>query len=482
MASPNLPAILKGYAEKYRDKYHLDSDGLLQLAEEMLDFEYGIRLAPEGKPPSMKIHSSAYAKTIPGISFIQLVAVLSDSKRKVPDWLIESPSALEQYTDKEMDIVILLIETRFWLGQTEDHAVYFWHWYIVWQFPRHIHRQMMYENDWSNLRLVTDGRDYPFVHTWSRQKASSYGRGFAALRTSFFPKGIDDVIVGFLEHCKQLKRAIKKLRRRYSELKKYRVVAGTELMSSCQMQIKSTEELMQKVFRKAKKWYREALGDVEKMQLPGAVAGLKFGEELHVNFDLQQIHVKVRRAPGTRRFVFGEFGNIGIRMKPGSLWCDWIRNVKQPSFAMMPQTGVQHFDTDRYLDTPGPVLIQLISPINGILIYFQRLYTHTNESQHYPPTDPSGAEAKALEKTAVVLSNSTGEPYWNVRKYRRNITFVTPRDYLTNDYPFLRSPIYDGAGNLQLSWMNGVLHMIADHDECVSRNEFTTVALSAGEE
>ncbi|KAI1079684.1 hypothetical protein F5B20DRAFT_581142 [Whalleya microplaca] len=481
MASRARGPALMAMAEQYRDKYNLNSDGLLHHAEMMMSFE----------------------RKISYLSFIQLVAVLTDPARQVPAWLCGSTIAVEKYTEAEMNLIVLLIESRFWLAQTKDNTAYFWHWYIVWRLPRRVHREMMRSYDWTNLHAITGHRKFEWLKTWSEHQPESYGAGYETLRASFFPTGIDDAVVGFLEHCKQIKTAIKKLRRCLAQLGEHEVVGGTALISLCSKQIDYSERLIRNIFHQAKKWYKEVLQEVERMQLPGTAVGFKFGKDVCIDFKNEKIEANAfLHDPQNQWFRDMSFETSLIRLKPGTRWGDYMRNTEQPCFAHMRHKNCHDLvASGRHLYTPGPVEIALPDPIYIALYYFYKQYEWAyslhkkagdltypyHEELEIPSFFADKEKQEEQDSRAVMLSNSTGQPYWKVREYRVFLVPSLPPKLLlgtsfvsaalsacrsTLNCEKAKKPIYDGAGNLRLYYMNCIVNELTGSPPTRVREEF----------
>ncbi|RYP44809.1 hypothetical protein DL768_008767 [Monosporascus sp. mg162] len=413
--------------------------------------------------------------------FEWLVQILSDPEVEVPEFLATSEAALQQYSDEEMETILLLVEVRFWFQALESHVTCFCYWDVVFSTPRHAHKTMASDNDiraWTALYAPCHFYhfDKTAVMLSKRERLEDYGEGYAVLRDTYFPGGIDNAVEGFIRHYKKVRKALGKLRYRCSLLMgRPGMPSESEVVLESLSLIYRVEASLPGMVKRARQWKKATVFDRKKHQLPGADLGLVYGKTVYVHFLEQLTPITfVENRDSARWESYGD-GPGPINLGPGIAWGNWICNIAQERLAKK----VHSKDSLLGLH-PGPAgrgrtrfEMHLPHGVTKLLSHFNATYAAANYAMNKAMPRPE--EEKRDEKRAIALSRSTGMHYWNVRPYKvRTVHRPRPSTSPTNghsqkgifDYellignnPYLRNrPIYDGAGNLRLDFMNALLH------------------------
>ncbi|RYP33401.1 hypothetical protein DL767_004806 [Monosporascus sp. MG133] len=435
--------------------------------------------------------------------FEWLVQILSDPEVEVPEFLGTSEAALQQYSEEEMETILLLVEARFWFQALESHVTYFCYWDVVFSARRHAHKTMASDNDiraWT--ALYAPSHFYSFEKTAvmlsKRERLEDYGEGYTVLRDTYFPGGIDDAVEGFIRHYKEVRKALGKLRYRCSLLMgRPRVPSDSEVVLESLSLIYRVEASLPGMVKRARQWKKATVFDRKKHQLPGADLGLVYGRTVYVDF-LQPTPVTfVRNHDPSQWDGYSGDGHGPITLGPGTAWGDWICNVAQERFAKKLHSKDSPLGLHPEPAGRGRTRFEMHLPhgVTKLLSHFNATYVAANNAMDRAMKDreprPDGEKRDEKER-AMALSRSTGMHYWNVRPYKvRTVRRPASSTSSTNGHPQKgifdfelligynqcvgNRPIYDGAGNLRLDFMNALLHELVHgtnpsgfrHEECV---------------
>ncbi|RYP07148.1 hypothetical protein DL764_002695 [Monosporascus ibericus] len=409
-----------------------------------------------------------------------LVHILSDPEVEVPEFLATSEATLQRYSDEEMETILLLVEARFWFQALESHVTYFCYWDVVFSAPRHAHKTMASDDDiraWTALYAPRHfyNFDKTAVMLSKRERLEDCGEGYAVLRNTYFPRGIDDAVEGFIRHYKKVRKVLGKLRYRCSLLMgRPGVPSDSEVVLESLSLIYRVEASLPGMVKRARQWKKTTVFDRKKHQLPGADLGLVYGKTVYVHFLQLPTPVAFVKNQGPARWEGYGDGYGPITLGPGIAWGNWICNVAQERFARQLYSKYSPLDIHPEPAGRGRTRFEMHLPhgLTKLLSHFNATYTAANNAMNRAMPRPEEDKCDANER-AMALSRSTGMHYWNVRPHKKGIF-----DYqlLIGDNPYLRNrPIYDGAGNLRLDFMNALLHELVHgtkpsgfrHEECV---------------
>ncbi|RYP77814.1 hypothetical protein DL771_000911 [Monosporascus sp. 5C6A] len=407
-----------------------------------------------------------------------LVQILSDPEVEVPEFLATSEAALQQYSDEEMGTILLLVEARFWFQALETHVTYFCYWDVVFSVPRHAHKTMASDNDiraWTALYMPCHfySFDKTAVMLSKRERLEDYGEGYAVLRDTYFPGGIDDAVEGFIRHYKKVRKALGKLRYRCLLLMgRPEVPSDSEVVLESLSLIYRVEASLPGMVKRARQWKKATVFDRKKHQLPGADLGLVYGETVFVDFLQRPTPVTFVLNDDPAKWEGYGDGHGPITLGPGIAWGNWICNVAQERFAKKLHSKDSLLDIHPEPAGRGRTRFEMHLPhgVTKLLSHFNATYVAANNAMNKAMPRPE--EKRDENGRAMALSRSTGMHYWNVRPYKKGIFDF---QLLIGNNPYLRSrPIYDGAGNLRLDFMNALLHELVHgtnpsgfrHEEC----------------
>ncbi|KAI1263338.1 hypothetical protein F5Y18DRAFT_438067 [Xylariaceae sp. FL1019] len=443
----------------------------------------------------------------PPLLFDDLVELLSTPSDAMPRGLINDLVVINEYTNEEMDLIILQLAARYWYYDIQNLSRNFDCWLEVFSMTRQEHRLRAASlPSLENLGLIASTANYDvcsFVKTIPHAPLPPSSQGHKELEAKYYPGGIDDAIVGFAKHKKLLQKSMSELNERVKELL---LPQNQEMLKSCALAdelldlIAGLEPRIHEATLAMSKWFLETRATLRQAQLPGAQFGLKYGEDFTFDYDTLTIHenLPMRQMPdGTRapivqtdesedrenysdnwaqaivshnRRVDPE--NYPVRMlplRPGSAWLDWLRNREWTDYNFSFNThnsdkgafmGDELKDRQEHEDRlgprKGPIEIHLPGPILGVVhhftVYLRRFGMVQLQRNNIPVIPVSDAEFEARAKR---LSEATGEPYWRVRQFDHSEHQI---DLELTDNPMLKHrPIFDGAGNLRYDYMNSIL-------------------------
>ncbi|KAH8196014.1 hypothetical protein TruAng_009821 [Truncatella angustata] len=397
--------------------------------------------------------------TVPYITFPNLVLLLSNTSYEVPGWLAASESRLDQYTAKQFNAIVKLVEARYWLGDAENMLEQIEAWEVVFGYPRHVHRQMLSKRDAKALVDLKGPRgNFSFTIGLPEYHFEDFPDCLKALRDMYFPTGIDDAIPAFTKHYCRAKTASFKLRKCVDRLERAGVVSRT-----CTLYAKSqkifNDDLVDKTMSMAQRWHAATKKQMEYYQLPGVNLGLPYGPSVFAEFDGNRAFVIHTPLDGGNQ----HWDSIGplytpIRWRPGTPWLDYFRNTRQDHPMM------RHFDVEDLhkcaglgKNIPRPYEMRIPQSIVNIWLHYARMYD--SYENNYAQNDGSLAGPEKtkdeLAKQAKRLSDATGEPYWHVREI--GIEYGTVSMYFPHNTLLAGRPRYDALGNLRFDYMGAIL-------------------------
>ncbi|KAI3327287.1 hypothetical protein HD806DRAFT_388697 [Xylariaceae sp. AK1471] len=461
------------YAASLVERLSLDQDGIFELIE-TLDAE----------------EQANEQQTEEALPFSELIEILSDPSNAMPAYLTANEDAVKVYTDAQMDIIVLLIESRHWYTETARLSKLFYLWGRIFSHSRQQHREARGVNLWNLHALMQQNTPNEWTGTIHRQDLTCQGLAYDRLKKEYFPCGIDDAIPGFAKHHLKLRRSVEELRKRYIRLQEQiaALEGNNKLELACYIIMASAEPLLASQMRLARKWFKDTADQLVRAQLPGSIFGFnRYGEYVYVEHipDIKHRNKIVLFMPvgdytlrpgnqPTLDYVKMKSLYNPIRMRPtrpGSPWCDWFRNVLRPDHgacSLAKGRGDARIDAEReapqlvdYADQnyDGPVKIKLPHAVLGIARHFDMIFAVARRNLELVGELPQKElTEKERERHAKEVSEATGEPYWRVRDYEANVRFVSMR-YAQNTALRYR-PVYDGAGNLRLDYMNALLQEI----------------------
>lgn len=309
--------------------------------------------------------------------FPKLVEILSDVNEDIPEWLAASETQLLRYSEAEMDLIIQFIETRFWRGDLERHMASLWLWNIVFGAPRQDHRVMADKADVQDARSVIRRPRgiFSFMSIISDKYYDDYDTGCKTLRAAYFPNGIDYAIDGFVKHYREIKKAIRKLRKRCGFLLGDKGInVESSLMSSSLLLAAEAEEMLDKMMKVAVRWNHNTKRQKEYFQLPGVSIGLQYGEKVYVDYEEDVAYVNHLLDNGTDHWDSHGPIHTPVRWLPGSPWRDWLHNVQQPQPAICRQTDYRSRGEKPCDDNTGPYEVRTPQNAWPLLLHFARLY------------------------------------------------------------------------------------------------------------
>ncbi|KAI3341067.1 hypothetical protein F4824DRAFT_516294 [Ustulina deusta] len=460
MAS-SFDEALTEYASSIIEQLDLQEDDIIKLIE--------VLEADENSPEE--------SATNVALSFGKLVDILSSPKNPMPEYLTKDESALAVYTDEQMDLIVALIQARYWFAEVDRLSEYFWHWGRIFSVPRQAHREangVVVQNVGAVARL---GSPNTWVNLLPRGALDCAGPWYDALKKKYFPRGIDDAIPGFMRHYVSLQDSLTALRGTLIELRKRWVrvqpwwqgqthEALQRLSRECD-RLTRMEPLLARNIDLARKWFRESANRLERAQLPGDIFGLRYGKYVTVNYFSGEVMEKVPTDEGKLFWKMTDARFNPIRMRPnrpGSPWCDWFANQRRPDYKTslmgdhFPELSEPRDSADQ--NSPEPIKILLPHAVLDIARHFDTIFDFERGrlatiAGGQPEVELS---SKEHERRAKAISKATGEPYWRVRCYE-NYQETHELGYAQN--PALKyRPIYDGAGNIRLDYMDAILHEI----------------------
>ncbi|KAI1818549.1 hypothetical protein GGS20DRAFT_594467 [Poronia punctata] len=373
-------------------------------------------------------------------------------------------AALWRLTPAQLDYCVLICEMHFWRKEVERLSKNYSLWQKIFAVPRQRHREAR------GLRLLGEDRDHNLKairgkHTrddWTHtivfaQTLPFRGPQYRDLKATWFRNGIDCMLQGYQAHTTELDKALTEFMIRINKLKTIVVdVRMPGITNEYLDRINANREHMFNLCKStelvAHKYYTETCAELRAAQLPGANYGLRYGIDVETVYDFPTgtgtgIRLKPHPAlapvpeiiiPDYRSDPTGAFFNerdicSPIPLRPtvvGSPWRAWLRNARRPlhnrSLAAnhearkdvpMPLSELKDYGDQKYR---GPIELELPHALFTILDFFKDI--------NYNEGGPLPDKEKKM-------------------------------NYSTN-HALKHRPIYDGAGNLRLDYMNAILYEI----------------------
>lgn len=247
------------------------------------------------------------------ISFDDLLAILLDNDKDIPGFISNPEAAFPLYSDKQMDIIVLILELRFWHAKATDLMKNFRCWGEIFSARRQTHKEMLPMGDEFWLSCLKPHGDIRYL----------------ALRDKYFPGGIDDALEGFVAHFRQLAKAVNKLETRIDQLplKNMRCLSGKLMVSIDAVVGEALYGAMPELKEKAKKWNKQTQIDAEVARLPGTTLGLTYGDDFFLDPERHRLQYEHTEEDG-HSYCRGWLHSV-VRISPGTPWIDWLHNTAQ---------------------------------------------------------------------------------------------------------------------------------------------------------
>jgi hypothetical protein len=275
------------------------------------------------------------------LHFVDLLEVLSHPTFTIPEYVKTNHLAMALYTEPQMDLIVLMLEARHWYGWIVSDVMSFHAWGKVFTLSRQEHREAsgIWIGNIDALKNANTPNDW--ANTVSKQDVVTMSREYLKLKRKYFPLGIDEAIAGFVKHYAKMSNWVNELRKRRDRLAQYKDALGShrQLEYHCNDAINNIEPLLAEYLELAYRWFRGTAHQLEVAQLPGAIHSLRYGEHVSVDYFRNQVSEKLAFGAGgpwnppTFHWVSQDNILTPIRMRPtrpGSPWCDWLRNVRDP--------------------------------------------------------------------------------------------------------------------------------------------------------
>ncbi|KAH8662054.1 hypothetical protein BX600DRAFT_465472 [Xylariales sp. PMI_506] len=249
-----------------------------------------------------------------------------------------------------MDLIIALIETRFWLGDTERRLGQLWPWEVVFGLPRDAHRQMVHRSDVQDLRKFKIRRGYV---TWLCAVSNTYYENlpssYKTLRETYFPKGIDDAIPSFIKQYNLAQNSACRLQSRCALLVNSGIKKEAPLVQRASKSASKLLSFLDRIMQLTQLWHADTKRQLEYRKLPGV--------------------------------TWDQYGPIytPIRWTPGIPWLDWLCNVQQPRFHLERHTDYRKPGTEPHSTTPGAFEVRLCQSICPIWVHFGRMHNDAED-------------------------------------------------------------------------------------------------------
>ncbi|KAK8102861.1 hypothetical protein PG984_016007 [Apiospora sp. TS-2023a] len=424
-------------AESIATKYDLNAADILSFAN---GFSHGMK--GWTLPP------------FPAHDFENLLGSLTDIKQQIPEWLGTREDVVMRFSTYQAELVILLIETRFWHGLLTKHFDNIWHWNVVFGSDWPVHRQAVSEELITGfVQVYEEERDklLPWADLISEHYEEDIGPVAEALRKRYFPAGIDDARVGFAKHYKVTKDASRTLEKKCSLVKKH-IVSNSSLLDACKERLHETSERLHSLQKVSKTWGKNTRAQKEWWQLPGNSCGLTYGWTTRVDLSNTTYELCLPGDDGKSPWRTYCNHQAPVYLEKGSSWRQFLGNQAQPDLAAIRRYRVEENTEDPEEEEEGPLEIRLpqaIYPIlNKHLLNYRAAKRSVVKLQH-------STYGTVPELHSKELSKWSGEDYWMVRDMK---FWTTQVDYQVYNHGIMKGrPRYDAAHNLRLDYFNGVL-------------------------
>ncbi|KAK7917050.1 hypothetical protein PG985_010658 [Apiospora marii] len=385
--------------------------------------------------------------------FQHLVSSLTDIDQQIPEWFGTSKREVMQFSGYQTELVLLLIETRFWHGFLTRQCGLIWHWRVVFGSAWPLHRQavsMERVPDFADMNKK-NGKLLPWVDLISNYYEEDFGVGAQVLREAYFPAGIDDARVGFTKHYNETKNAYRELEKRYRLVKKH-VGSKNSLIKTCKDRLRKTGAMLPSIRKVAKSWGRNTRAQKEWWQLPGNSCGLTYGWMTRVELSSHTYELCIPDEDGKSPWRTYCTHQTPVLMEKGSSWRQFLCNRAQPDLTTVRRYRV-HENAEEPDEEEGPLEVMLPQTIHPIWRKYYRKYKKAKKSVGKPQDDEDGMRDPELHSKEI--SQDLGEDYWMVRYMK---VWDSQADYQIHNRGILKGrPRFDAADNLRLDYCNGVL-------------------------
>ncbi|KAK6856945.1 hypothetical protein PG995_007132 [Apiospora arundinis] len=389
--------------------------------------------------------------TYPSPEFENLVISILDVSKKVPEWLGMSEQAVNSFSESQVEIVMYLIEARFWHGTLEQDVGYFWYWHVVFGTAWKTHCQVVSEErikGFPDLVRKNSNKLLPWVDLLSNRYKEDFGKVCEALRAKYFPEGIADARAGFFKHHKKTGYSYEQLKKRCQLIKEY-FGQGSPFIKACDELLRDTEKLLPRLYKIAKIWGKNTHAQKEWYQLPGNSIGLTYSWVTRVDLGSNTYEICLLQEDGKTRWNSFFSHQTPIRMDKGSAWRHYLGNQQQPDL-----NTIRRCSADEKAEEPdeqeGPLEVNLPQSLYPILHNYFRKYRVAERLAR----TLEGQVVKD-DKMSNELAMATGEDYWKTRgiKIRHTETdYEIVQDGLLNG-----RPRFDAAHNLRMDYLNAAL-------------------------
>ncbi|ORY55667.1 uncharacterized protein BCR38DRAFT_491005 [Pseudomassariella vexata] len=409
-----------------------------------------------------KKHAAVGIQVIP---FSDLVKLLANLDKAVPEWLTSSEAHLRNYQEKETQYILVLLETRHWFAALNRNLEAFSPWKAVFdtRFPRHTHRGLLKDEDLQG-RYVFKGCSFS-EHVEGLERVvlnnDKQTEDYNTLKKTYFPNGIDDAISAFVKHCASLQHQRGKLDRRCRFLEKKNVAVRSSLIIRSNVLIRSCDNRLRFMLASALNWNLRGKEFRQRAQLPGNPHGLKYGDNVRVRYETNTMEIRYSpddvmvHAWGVGWVPRGGQDNNPIRWLPGSPWIDWLRNHNQERYGVARYLEAIDQGKAPPSQSPGPLKLKLPQSLISLYTHFGRLYLDASEKLNEVAGIPGPQKTKTeLNEQAAMLSSATGEPYWRVREFQTDDTHA---DLIPPILPTFERLMMDGMLNIRFDRLSAIL-------------------------
>lgn len=293
-----------------------------------------------------------------------------------------SEPTVMQFSNYQAELVLLLIETRFWHGYLTRQVGIIWHWRVVFGSAWPVHRQTVNEEriaGFSQAAGENKMKPLPWVDLISpRHYNENFGVVAEFLRETYFPAGIDDARVGFTKHYKVTKDAYRELEKRCRFLKKH-VGINSSLMNACKDLLRETRATLHSLRKIAKAWGRNTRAQKEWWYLPGNSCGLTYGWLTRVDLSSNTYELCLPDDDGKSPWRTYCSHQTPVLMEKGSSWRQFLCNQAQPDLTTVRRYCV-HENAEEPDEEEGPLEVKLPQAIHPIWAKYHRKYKAAKKS------------------------------------------------------------------------------------------------------
>lgn len=300
---------------------------------------------------------------------------MTNIDQQIPEWLGTSERDVMRFSRYEAELVLLLIETRFWHGFLTKHYGIIWHWGVVFGSAWPNHRRAVSEGCIKGFVQVFEKQKdklLPWVDLISQEYEEDFGSSVELLRKRYFPAGIDDARVGFTKHYKLTKDAYRELEKRCRLVKKH-VGSNNSLLDACKDLLDQTGAIFPCLRKASRVWGKNTRAQKEWLQLPGNSCGLTYGWTTRVDLSNNTYELCIPDEDGKSPWRTYCNHQTPVLMEKGSSWRQFLCNQGQPDLTTIRRYRVEE-NTDEPDEEEGPLEVILPQAIYPILSKYYRKY------------------------------------------------------------------------------------------------------------